>query len=171
MAIYDDDVFVEGSFYSSKMLDRKDALEDYNEGDNVSLIYIPIKEITYKDNNGFGVYQCESNDDVESPPTFVMSGTFTDHLDIGQTYKSSGHIKVRNSSKQFSINSITKITPTTKHGIISFMRSLDGMRFQADIIYEKFGEKSLDIIKNTPEEILKIIKVMFGMWFLYFNKF
>ncbi len=158
MAIYDDDIFVEGTFYSNKAKVQQNALEDYNEGDEVQLIYIPIREITYKDSNGFGVYYCENNDDVDAPPTFVMSGTFTDHLDLGQTYKSDGHITLRQGARQLNISNINKITPTTKHGIISFMRSLDGMRFQADLIYDKFGEQSLDIIKNTPEEILKIIK-------------
>ena len=158
MAIYDDDIFVEGTFYSNKAKVQQNALEDYNEGDEVQLIYIPIREITYKDSNGFGVYYCENNDDVDSPPTFVMSGTFTDHLDLGQTYKSDGTITLRQGARQLNIANINKITPTTKHGIISFMRSLDGMRFQADLIYDKFGEQSLEIIKNTPDEILKIIK-------------
>ena len=158
MAVYDDDIYVEGSFYSNRAKVQQNALEDYNEGDEVSLIYIPIREITYKDKNGFGVYYCENNDDVDIPPTFILCGTFTDHLDLGQTYKSDGIINIRQGSRQMMISNITKITPTTKHGIISFMRSLDGMRFQADIIYDKFGEQSLDIIKNTPEEILKIIK-------------
>lgn len=158
MGVYDDDIFVEGTFYSNRAKVQQNALEDYNEGDEVSLIYIPIRELTYKDNNGFGVYYCENNDDVDVPPTFVMCGTFTDHLDLGQTYKSDGMITLRQGAKQMSISNITKITPTTKHGIISFMRSLDGMRFQADLIYDKFEEKSLDVIKETPEEILKIIK-------------
>ena len=158
MGVYDDDIFIEGTFYSNRAKVQQNALEDYNEGDDVSLIYIPIRELTYKDNNGFGVYYCENNDDVDVPPTFIMCGTFTDHLDLGQTYKSDGTITLRQGAKQMSISNITKITPTTKHGIISFMRSLDGMRFQADLIYDKFEEKSLDVIKETPEEILKIIK-------------
>jgi exodeoxyribonuclease V alpha subunit len=158
MAVYDDDIFVEGTFFSNKATVQQNALEDYNEGDEVTLIYIPIREITYKDKNGFGIYYCQNNDDVDNPPTFVMCGTFTDHLDLGQTYKSDGTITLRQGSRQLSISNINKIMPTTKHGIISFMRSLDGMRFQADIIYDKFGDKSLDIIKNNPEEILKIIK-------------
>jgi exodeoxyribonuclease V alpha subunit len=158
MAVYDDDIFVEGSFYSNRPKTQKPALDDYNENDEVCLIYIPIKEITYKDSNGFGIYQCENNDDEDLPPTFVMCGTFTDHLDIGQTYKSDGTITLRQGTKQLNISNITKVMPTTKHGIISFMRSLDGMRFQADLIYDKFGERSLDVIKETPDEILKIIK-------------
>ena len=158
MAVYDDDIFIEGTFYSNRAKVQQNALEDYNEGDEVTLIYIPIREITYKDSSGFGVYYCENNDDVDVPPTFIMCGTFTDHLDLGQTYKSDGTITLRQGARQLSINNITKITPTTKHGIISFMRSLDGMRFQADLIYDKFADKSLDVIKNTPEEILKIIK-------------
>ena len=140
MAVYDDDIFVEGTFYSNRAKVQQNALEDYNEGDEVTLIYIPIREITYKDNSGFGVYYCENNDDVDVPPTFIMCGTFTDHLDLGQTYKSDGTITLRQGARQLSINNITKITPVTKHGIISFMRSLDGMRFQADLIYDKFDD-------------------------------
>ena len=158
MAVYDDDIFVEGTFYSNRAKMQQNALEDYNEGDEVNLIYIPIREITYKDANGFGVYYCENNDDVDVPPTFIMCGTFTDHLDLGQTYKSDGSITLRQGQKQLNITNITKVTPATKHGTISFLRSLDGMRFQADIIYDKFGEQTLDVIKNHPEEILKILK-------------
>ena len=158
MAVYDDDIFIEGSFRSKAIKEQKNALEDYNDGDEVSLIYIPIKEITYKDTNGFGAYLCENNDDEDAPPTFVVCGTFTDHLDIGQTYKSDGSVALRHGVRQLHIKNITKVTPETKHGIISFMRSLDGMRYQADVIYDKFERRSLDIIKNEPESILKIIK-------------
>lgn len=158
VAYYDDDVFIEGSFKSEGAKIQTNALDDYEESDELILTYIPIKEITYKESNGFGVYQCENNDDMDLPPLFVMCGTFTDRLDIGQTYRSEGTVTIRQGNKQFSIKNITKVTPTTQHGIISFMKSLDGMRYQAYVIYDHFKEQSLDVIKNHPEEILKIVK-------------
>ena len=157
MAIYDDDVYVEGEFYNAEAIEKKNPLESYQEGDEVSLIYIPIKEITYKENNGFGAYVCENNDDVSNPPTFVICGTILDRLDLGQTYKSDGTVAIRHGSYQLHIKNITKVFPETKHGIISFMQSLSGLKFQADVIYDAFGHNSLDVIKNQPDKILKLI--------------
>lgn len=157
MAIYDDDIFVEGEFYSSEQIGERNALETYKEGDEISLIYIPTKEITYKDVNGFGAYVCENNDDEENPPTFIVCGSFSRALDIGHTYKSNGTVSIRNGSLQFRIKNIDKIVPETKHGILSFLRSLSGMQYRADVIYDRFGNNSLNVIKKQPEEILKLI--------------
>lgn len=162
MAIYDDDVFVEGKFYSnSKDADAQNPLDPFFEGDHLTLVYIPVKELSYSDSNGFGIYVCEDNSDRDAPPTFILCGNCTDHLDLGHTYSSDGVVAVRNKSKQFHISNITKVTPETRHGIISFMRSLDGMKCQADIIYDHFKQDSLSMIRNHPEKILDIIKTSY----------
>lgn len=157
MAIYDDDIFVEGEFYSSEQIGERNALETYKEGDELSLIYIPTKEITYKNTNGFGAYVCENNDDEDNPPTFIVSGSFSRSLDLGHTYKSKGTVTLRNGSFQFRIKNIEKIVPETKHGVLSFLRSLSGMQYRADVIYDRFGNNSLNIIKTNPDEILKLV--------------
>ena len=159
MPVYDDDIFVEGKFKSSIKNDKDtDVLSGYNEGDIISTIYIPVKEITYKDETGFGVYVCETTDDIDAPPTFILSGTFSDHLDLGQTYESNGTIKIHEGKKQVSADSINKVFPKNKHGIISFMNSLDGMRFQSHLIYDKYGNDSLNMIKEAPEKIVDLLK-------------
>ena len=156
--IYDDDVFVEGSFSSNLPEEKRtNALEGKNEGDEFCLIFIPIREISYKEQNGWGSYLCENNDDVDCPPTFMVNGMFTDQLDLGQTYRSDGTVMIKNDFVYFRIKKITKVIPETRHGVISFMRSLDGMRFQADLIYEKFGVNSLKTIVKYPEKILDLL--------------
>lgn len=142
---------------NGEQINIENALKDYEEKQKITLTFIPIKEITYKPSNGFGTYVCELSNSGDFPPTFNMNGTFIRTLDIGQTYKANGEISVYRNEKQFKISDITKVMPTDKRGIISFLQSLDGLRFQAELIYEEYGDKSLEVMKEHPLDLLNII--------------
>lgn len=136
---------------------QENALDNYDEGISLNLEFIPIKETSYKQNNGFGSYICEIANAGDNPPIFSAKGTFVRPLDLGQTYSGKGEINSWRGTKQFKIDEVKKVMPKGKRGIISFLKSLNGMTYQADMIYDEYGENSLNIIKNSPMDLMTLI--------------
>lgn len=133
------------------------ALEKYDVDYEITVNLVPYKEISYKYDSGYGAYCCElvENKD-EMPDTFKISGNFLEQLNIGQTYQAHGKVQIYNKKKQLKVDKIKKIQPITPRTIKQFLKSLEGMGPFYDIIYEEYGEKSLEIIKSNPLELKKI---------------
>lgn len=134
-----------------------DALDRYETDSLIGLDLIPIKELTYKPTNGFGTYSCELANSGDYPPTFISKGNFVRALDIGQSYHAEGEVVEYRGTKQFKVEKIEKITPVGKRGVISFLKSLEGMRFQAEIIWDTYGEDTIRIIKEHPLDLMSIL--------------
>jgi exodeoxyribonuclease V alpha subunit len=158
-----DDVYQEGSF-NERIRDVGEdgvALDIYEDDEEIELRFVPIKEISYKHTNGFGVYICEIIDNDDKIDTFSATGTFVRPLDLGQSYKSRGIVSTYRGKKQFRIEEIKKIMPHNKRGIISFLKSLNGIGFVAELIYEEYGQESLNIIKNNPLQLLSLSPTLY----------
>lgn len=140
-----------------KVVVQEDALDNYDEKSEIELSFVPIHEITYKPTNGFGTYVCELANCGDNPPIFNAKGTFVRPLDLGQSYAGKGEINSWRGQKQYKISEVSKITPKGKRNIISFLRSLDGMRFQAEIIWETYKDNSIQIIKEHPLDLMNIL--------------
>ena len=158
------DIFQEGTFLEKVRDSSVDglAMEQYADGEEITIRFIPVKEISYKQSNGFGAYLCEleqDNEDVVN--TFNISGVFVRNLDLGQTYESTGIISTYRGTKQFKVNDIKKIMPHNKRGIITFLKSLNGIGFLADVIYDEYGDESLNVIKNNPLELIKLSPTLY----------
>ena len=158
------DIFQEGTFLEKVRDSSVDglAMEQYADGEEITIRFIPVKEISYKQSNGFGAYLCEleqDNEDVVN--TFNLSGVFVRNLDLGQTYESTGIISTYRGTKQFKVNDIKKIMPHNKRGIITFLKSLNGIGFLADVIYDEYGDESLNVIKNNPLELIKLSPTLY----------
>lgn len=135
------------------------ALNDYRAGENVHCSAVPIKQLHYNPNNGYGAYLCEEvlpNESTDTPGTFAIAGTFLTELDIGQTYEVIGSVIVYRDKKQLKVKEIKKVMPNGKRGIILFLKSLDDMQFYPEIIYNAFGDKSLQVLRDDPQKILDI---------------
>ena len=158
------DIYKEGSFIE-KVLDSSVegiGLDNYNDGDEAQIRFVPIKEISYKDSNGFGAYVCELVDgDEDFVKTFNITGVFVRSLDLGQTYESNGTITVYRGKKQFKVEDIKKVVPHNQRGIISFLKSLNGIGFLADVIYDEYGNESLNVIKNNPLELIRLSPTLY----------
>lgn len=154
------EVYIDIDKYISKEEDM--ALDKYKEEEEITIGLVPYKEISYKYDSGYGAYCCEQIMDTdEMPETFKISGNFVTQLIIGQTYEAKGKVQIYNKKKQLKVSEIKKIIPKTIRTIKLFLKSLDGMGPFSDLIYEEYGEKAIDIIKNTPLELKKLCPAIY----------
>lgn len=165
MAYYDSDLAIEKEKNNPQPVLQKEILAFKNnpEGTVLKATMIPKTEKYYDFKNGYGAYECVL---VQEKPTtnilkFVCSGNFVKQLDLGQTYIVEGEIIQYKEDKQLQITEIKKIIPETKESIISFLRSLDGVDFMAEIIYDKFGKDCLETICKSPDKIQELSPVLY----------
>lgn len=163
---YDEDIYradKKGFVEKVELRDYDTALEGYQDGEETTMRFVPFNEVRYKYDTGYGVYDCEviTDDDLKMPETFKCTGNFITPLDIGQSYEAIGEVTTFRGKKQLKVKSIKKIKPSNKRGIISFLQSLKGIGSMAELIYEEFGEESLDVIRNTPLKLLSLSPVLY----------
>lgn len=133
---------------------KENILEKYKVNDKISKIVIPTFEIFYKDDTGFGIYVCED----ENENKFQIVGTFISSLVIDQTYLVEGSIKMYKGEKQLRVSKIQQVKPVNKRGIIKYLQTLKGLKSKAELIYEEFGDKSIDMLMNEPLIVASKIK-------------
>lgn len=126
-------------------------------------IRFEVKKITYKTEDGFRIMQVkllEHPENVEIPTAeHIVSGVFINNVNIKDTYKATGcWVDTGEYGYQFKIKNAILTMPETEKGVIEFLhRNISGVgKKTATTIVEKFGISTLDIIKNKPEELLKI---------------
>lgn len=163
---YDEDIYradKKGFVEKVELRDYDTALEGYQDGEETTMRFVPFNEVRYKYDTGYGVYDCEviTDDDLKMPETFKCTGNFITPLDIGQSYEAIGEVTTFRGKKQLKVKSIKKIKPSNKRGIISFLQSLKGIGSMAELIYEEFGDESLDVIRNTPLKLLSLSPVLY----------
>lgn len=156
----DDDFFG----FKPKFQKKETILDSISNGTPVTKIIIPVFQITYKEESGFGVYTCidvhSSQGDIENK--YSIKGTFVFPLILGQTYEVTGTVCSYKTEyveeKQINATSTKNIRPVNKRGIISYLQTLKGLKSKADDIYNKFGDKCVDILINDPMRVAKEIK-------------
>lgn len=131
-----------------------DVLKEYPLNSRIVKTVIPVYEITYKDDTGFGVYVVED----ENENSFSIKGTFISQLVLGQTYKVEGIISSYRGEKQINVTTIRNVKPINERGIIAYLQTLKGLKSRAYLIYEKFGSKSIDILMENPMLVAESIK-------------
>lgn len=134
-------------------LKNSNYLDKYNINQKVSLVCIVIKEYYYGEDNGFGVYEVEYD---ENP--FKITGIFPEQLKIGASYNFTGIVKVSKNERQLYIEKYELSKPINRKGIIEFLKILKGLDKKAEELYELFGEDVIEIILNNPKEIVKQVK-------------
>lgn len=102
----------------------------------------------------FGIYNIE---DVNGN-RMVIKGSFATSLIIGQTYEFVGIITEFRFERQLSVRDYYPCRPVNKRGIISYLKTLYGLKSKAELIYDVFGENSIDILMNEPMLVANSIK-------------
>lgn len=143
-------------------------IEDNNDKDTVNLFIlpdgtetkvtvVPLFQIAYIEDSGFGAYSCE--DEVENQ--FTIKGTFMQPLVIGQTYLAEGKVSSYDSKygpeKQLTVEKIRNTKPMNEKGIISYLQTLKGLKTRAYDIYEIYGDKSIDILMENPMDVANTV--------------
>lgn len=126
-------------------------LNQYPAGTTLKLKGMTRGERFFQEENGFGIYNFESEDRLHFP----IKGEFLDHLIIGATYEVEGQVENYRGEHQLRIKTCTQTIPSCKDGIISYLQTLHGLKNKAHDIYRVFGTKSIDMLLNDPIEVAK----------------
>lgn len=130
------------------------SLSEVSVGSNVKITAIPTFEIFFNVEKGFGIYSCE-NEDGE---LYSIKGNFMTNLIIGQTYQVEGKVIEYRGEKQLDVTNTKNIPPATEKGIISYLKTLHGLKSKASLIYDKYGVDSISMLRDNPDVVAKEIK-------------
>ena len=130
---------------------KENVLEQYQKNQQMKKIVVPTFEILYNENTGFGIYSVEDPDENN----FSITGTFVAPLVLGQTYSVDGYIKEYRGEKQLGVNAIRNVKPVNKRGIVAYLQTLKGLKNKAELIYDVFGDKSIDVLMKDPMEVAR----------------
>ncbi|MFJ8528585.1 helix-hairpin-helix domain-containing protein [Bacillus sp. NPDC094106] len=132
----------------------KSALEDFEIDDEITIVTLPLEEIYGDSESGYRVYSCQSEEGLY----FKMNGNFIMPLNPNIHYQVNGNIIFYKGEKQVKMKRVSPIKPIGKRGIIRYLRTLKGLKNRAEEIYTVFGDKSIDVLMETPEEVVSRIK-------------
>ena len=133
---------------------RETILDKLPLNSQITKTVIPVAEITYIDSTGFGVYVVEDEEENK----FNIKGVFVSPLILGQTYSAKGKITAYKGEKQIQVDTIKNVRPVNKRGIIAYLQTLKGLKSKAELIYEEFGDKCIDVLIKDPMLVAKSIK-------------
>lgn len=128
------------------------GLDGVSKGTNITRTIIPAFEILYREESGFGIYEVED----EKERFFNIKGTFVAPLTIGQTYRVEGYVTEYRGEKQLTVQRINQVKPINKRGIIAYLQTVHGLKTRAKLIYDKFGDKSIETLMYHPERVATI---------------
>ncbi len=116
-----------------------------------------VERITYyNEENGFGVVKLEVKDEDD----LVTAVGYFHSLEAGEVLKLKGNWTMhKDYGYQFKVDYYETIMPATTRGIENYLASgvIRGIGpVTAKKIVEMFGDKSLEVLANTPEKLLKI---------------
>ena len=144
---------------SSSLLQDKlpdSYLDQFQIGETIQATIRAEHEVYFNVESNFGVYMVSKDNDL-----FKCIGTFLMELAIGQFYELKGTVqldKKTKSEKIITVNEITPVRPTNRQGIIGYLKMLKGVNYKAEILYDTFGDKVIDMIMNEPLTVAKSIR-------------
>lgn len=133
---------------------KHNALENMSVGEKITIKGICNNTVIYIEESSFGVFNFET----ENMDYFKIQGTFTDELVSGLTYQMNGKVVEYKGEKQLRVYDIITSKPVNKKGIISYLKTLYGLKSKAEIIYDVFGDDCIDILIKTPMVVCQSIK-------------
>ena len=136
---------------------EKFNLKEKNNGEIINTQIIPIFQIHFNVDTGFGVYNCDSADGG-ADKTFNISGVFPNKLFLHHTYNVSGTVSTYQKKKQIVLNNGTcqMAEPTTDVSTLFLIKSLLGRNNSiAYKICDKYGSETINIIINEQERVLE----------------
>lgn len=133
---------------------QKNPLDDYRVGTPIKLSVIVNQQRVYKEDSGFCVYYVEN----EHGETFQIKGVVLTPLVLQHTYFVDGKVTEFHGIKQLDFKEIYPAKPINKKATIAYLQTVKGLKSKAENIYNEFGEDSIDILLNNPDEVAKRIK-------------
>lgn len=130
------------------------ALINYEVGERLTLTGICNTNTYYNNENGYGVYNFETED----LGVFKIKGSFIPELIEGQTYQLVGEIVSYKGERQLKIAQYIPVKPVNKKGVISYLKTLYGLKTKAELIYNTFGDNCIDILLKDPMLVASEIK-------------
>lgn len=129
-------------------------LDNKELGEKFKVKGIIVSERYFDIVKNFGIYAIEDTDGNR----MVVKGTFSTSLIIGQTYEFIGTVTEFRFERQLSLKEYYPCRPVNKRGVISYLQTLYGLKSKAELIYNTFGEDSIDILINDPMLVANSIK-------------
>jgi len=134
--------------------EKENVLDQFQKNTPIKKIVVPTFEILFSEETGFGIYSVEDPDEN----SFSIKGTLVAPLVLGQTYQVEGYIAEYRGEKQIQIQVIRNVKPVNKKGIVAYLQTLKGLKSKAELIYEVFGDKSIDVLMKDPMEVSRQVK-------------
>lgn len=123
-------------------------------GERVTKKVVPTREAFFKPETGFGIYEVE----LEDGTIYTMKGKFPGSLTIGNTYEMEADVEMYRGETQLSIKHIKIARAESKRAVIFYLQTLKGLKSRAEMIYDVFGTKTLDVMMNRPELVSSKIR-------------
>lgn len=132
---------------------NKPILDKYELDTLINIEGICKHNIYISNDYTYGIYIFEDSAGNEFT---VLSNTTS--LIRGQSYFLHGKVVYNSKYKKrdFKLYDFIPYKPNTKKGIISFIETIPGLQSKAELIYNTFGDKTIDIILNSPEDLKQI---------------
>ncbi|MBP1308837.1 exodeoxyribonuclease V alpha subunit [Paenibacillus sp. 1182] len=137
--------------FSSNLNSQPDWLESLDVNEEVNCKVVILYRKFYSEDTGFSVYVCED----ENGDVFTLSGTFAIELMDEQTYFIKGTVAIYRKEKQVTLKSARLERPTSRKGIISFLKTLKGLNKRSEQLYDLYGEEIVEILMKDPMRIAK----------------
>ena len=118
-------------------------------------INVSVKKIIFfNESNYYGV--CEVTSDQNH--RFVATGKFAMSIFEGQCYNFEGKVVFQRGTKQLAVDKYSSIRPFDKNSMITYLSTLPGIKSKAYDVYSVYGNKSIEMLRNHPEQVIKDIK-------------
>ena len=112
------------------------------------------EENHYNDMTGFAIYTVEN----ELEENFKIKGVVVERLKINCTYFIEGNVSEYLGERQFTFKKASLSKPVNKKGTIAYLQTINGLKTKAELIYEEFGEESIEILISNPTEVSNRIR-------------
>lgn len=126
----------------------------FNEGEKVTEKVVPTQEAYFKPESGFGIYVVE----LENGVMYTMKGKFPGSLKIGSTYEVEADVVRYRGEMQLHAQKIQVARAQGRRAVVFYLQTLKGLKSRAEVIYDVFGEKTLDIMMNKPELVAQKVR-------------
>lgn len=143
--------FNEESTFGTSFYSKPKWLEELDINDEVKGEFIVNNRIVHIEETGYSVYICED----EEGANFKLTGTFPLPLLEQQTYFIKGKVGVYRKEKQVICQSARLEKPTSRHGVIAFLKTLKGLNKRAEHLYDQYGSEIVEILINEPLRVAK----------------
>ena len=134
-------------------LNIKSGLESYPLNTILSKHVMIVNSIYQNAQSGYSIYLVKD----ENGKMFKVNGTFPAPLILYGEYDISGYVNIYKGEKQLSCKSYKLKPPVKMESVKQYLSTFDNMYIFADAIYEVFKEKTIQVLKNSPEKVVQAI--------------